>query len=70
LRRTAFGAPVVTDGGHYILDCHFKGIEDPQRLEMVLNNRPGILENGLFLGMADAVVVASPAGVRVLEREG
>lgn len=68
LRRTAAGAPVVTDGGHYIIDCRFDGIEDPYRLETVLNNRPGILENGLFLNMADAVVVASPEGVRVLEK--
>jgi len=69
LRRTDAGDPVVTDGGHYIIDCRFDGIDDPRRLETALNNRPGILENGLFLGMADAVVVASPTGVQVLERE-
>lgn len=67
LRRTVHGGPAITDGGHYILDCQFDGIEDPYDLEVTLNNRPGILENGLFLNMADMVVVASSEGVRVLE---
>jgi ribose 5-phosphate isomerase A len=71
LRRTAAGAPLVTDGGHWIYDCRFPGgIGDPEALEVRLNNRPGIVENGLFLGMATAAVVAGASGVRVLTAEG
>ena len=71
LRRTADGSPLVTDGGNHIFDCRFPGgIDDPEVLEAMLNGRVGIMENGLFLGLATAVVVAGPGGVSVLEREG
>jgi ribose 5-phosphate isomerase A len=64
------GEPVVTDGGHYLLDCTFEGgMEDPARIATVLKARTGIVETGLFIGMATAAVVASAAGVRVVERE-
>lgn len=67
LRRTADGAPLVSDGGHYIYDCRFAdGIADAEALDLALARRPGVLESGLFLGMAEAVVVAAPGGVRVL----
>ncbi|HET8654717.1 MAG TPA: ribose 5-phosphate isomerase A [Longimicrobiaceae bacterium] len=69
LRRTASGDPVVTDGGNYLFDCHFPGgIPDPAALGTVLDGRPGIAENGLFLGFVDHVVVASAGGVDVLSR--
>lgn len=68
LRRGPDGAPLVTDGGHHILDCRFPdGIADPEALEAALLGRPGVLETGLFLGMATAAVIAAPGGVRVLE---
>ena len=71
LREGEDGAPFVTDGGHYILDCGFPGgIEDPARLEALLTARPGIVDTGLFLGMAQTVVVGGAEGVRVLERQG
>ncbi|HEV2147844.1 MAG TPA: ribose-5-phosphate isomerase RpiA [Longimicrobiaceae bacterium] len=71
LRRTPDGAPVVTDGGNLIFDCRFPGgIDDPEGLEARLDGRVGVMENGLFLGLASAVVVAGEDGVRVLEREG
>ena len=67
--REKDGAPFVTDGGHYILDCGFPGgIEDAERVEALLTRRPGVVDTGLFLGMADAVVVGDEDGVRVLER--
>lgn len=70
LRVDSAGAPVLTDGGHHIFDCRFaEGIRDPEALEMNLNNRPGVLENGLFLGLADRVVVAGEGGIQVLTRE-
>lgn len=62
------GAARVTDGGHHILDCHFAGgIADPEALEAALLGRPGVLETGLFLGMASAAVIAAEGGVRVME---
>lgn len=67
--RLANGEPLVTDGGNHILDCHFPGgIDDAAELEIALNNRPGVVENGLFIGLAERVVVAAAEGVRVLER--
>lgn len=70
LRRGGDGAPFVTDGGHHVIDCRFPdGIPDPERLERTLALRPGILESGLFLGVASRVVVAGAAGVRTLERD-
>jgi ribose 5-phosphate isomerase A len=63
LRGGSSGA-FVTDGGHYILDLHFEdGISDPHALEAGLRARAGVIETGLFLGMADVVLVASPDGV-------
>ncbi|CAN5710089.1 ribose-5-phosphate isomerase RpiA [soil metagenome] len=62
-------APFVTDGGHYIIDLHFTdGISDAAALEATLRARAGIVETGLFIGMADAVMVATADGVRVRER--
>jgi ribose 5-phosphate isomerase A len=62
------GAPVVTDGGNHVFDCRFPdGIEDPESLERALALRPGVLESGLFLGMATAAVIAGAGGVRVME---
>ncbi len=61
--REEGGAPYRTDGGHYILDCRFAGgIEDAEELEAALRMRPGVVETGLFLGMADAVVVGRDDG--------
>lgn len=72
LRRTPAGAPFVTDSGNYIYDCHFQGgIEDPGALEKTLNNRPGVVENGLFLEIADQVVIATQTqGIQVRQRPG
>ncbi len=71
LRSRPSGGIFTTDGGHLIYDCDFPdGIEDAESLEAKLQARPGIIETGLFLGMAEAVVVASASGVRVLERNG
>ncbi len=50
--------PVVTDQGNLILDVLFSnGIEDPKEIEMSINNIPGVLENGLFIDLADKVLV-------------
>jgi ribose 5-phosphate isomerase A len=54
--------PFVTDHGHYILDCPFGRIEDPDDLCMELNNIPGVVENGLFVSMATGAIVGYPDG--------
>lgn len=67
--RLKEGAPLVTDGGNHVFDCRFPdGIADPEALERALALRPGIVESGLFLGMATAAVIAGAGGVRVLRR--
>jgi ribose 5-phosphate isomerase A len=61
------GLPVRSDNGHVFLDCRFAGgIEDPHGLEESLARRAGIVETGLFLGLASEAVVAGANGVRIL----
>jgi len=62
LRKTADGEPFVTDNGNYILDCRFEGIDDPPTVERRINAISGVVENGLFIGLADTVVVARDNG--------
>jgi ribose 5-phosphate isomerase A len=64
--RSVGGEPFRTDNGNYILDCRFGPIPKPDKLEREINNVPGVLENGLFVGLADIVLAAGPAGVRSL----
>ena len=69
LRQRPDGAPYQTDGGHYIVDCRFaKGMADPARIARALDKRPGIVDHGLFLGMADVAFIAAPGGVKTLRR--
>lgn len=69
LREKEGGMPFVSDGGHYIIDCFFEnGISDPWRLEAELKHRSGIVDTGLFLDMAESVVVAAEGGIDVLTR--
>jgi ribose 5-phosphate isomerase A len=63
VRRGADGAEFVTDEGNWVLDCAFGTIADPARLAAHLDGRAGIVEHGLFLGLATDLLVASPAGV-------
>lgn len=65
--RQSGGAPFVTDGGNHILDASFGRISEPERLAERLSRIPGVLEHGLFLGMADLAILASPAGVEEVE---
>lgn len=64
-------APYFTDNGNLILDVHFPdGIPDPIAVEGALRARAGVLDTGLFLGMAHRCYLADPGGVRILERPG
>lgn len=49
--------PVVTDEGNLVVDLKFDSIDDPETMEKVINNIPGVLENGLFVGVADMILV-------------
>jgi ribose 5-phosphate isomerase A len=63
----ADGSPIVTDNGNYLARCWFAdGIEDPCALARCLADRPGIVEHGLFLEMATAVIAATSVGTQIL----
>jgi ribose 5-phosphate isomerase A len=67
LREEAPGHPFRTDNGNFLLDCRFPdGISNPLALESDLAFRAGILESGLFLGLAQEVLVGGPEGVKTL----
>lgn len=68
LRQDKNGHPFVTDGGHWILDAALGGIPDPKGLAGRLSVIPGVVEHGLFIGLAHAAILAGKAGVRVVER--
>jgi ribose 5-phosphate isomerase A len=63
LRKAADGAPFSTDGGHFILDAHLGRIEKPNVLASTLNNIPGVVEHGLFLGLATGAILATGEGL-------
>lgn len=61
--------PFLTDENNYILDCTFpNGIADPTALAQTIIARPGVVEHGLFLNLADLAIVATADGVKLLER--
>lgn len=66
LRRDAAGAPVVTDGGHLLLDAHLGTIARPELLAQALNAVPGVVEHGLFIGLASGAILAGPGGLKLL----
>lgn len=67
--READGSLIVTDNGNYLALCHFEnGIPDSYALARCLAERPGIVEHGLFLNMADLVIAAGPDGVRTFKK--
>lgn len=61
--------PVITDQGNMVLDVQFDQIADPAELEKTLNNIPGVLENGLFVGVADLVLVGEIQNEQPVVRE-
>jgi ribose 5-phosphate isomerase A len=67
LRQAADGGgPFITDGGHYILDASFGAIADPASLAAALAVIPGIVDHGLFIGLARAAILAGAEGLRIL----
>ncbi|MFB6129783.1 MAG: ribose-5-phosphate isomerase A, partial [Salinigranum sp.] len=57
--------PVVTDNGNLVIDCDFGSIDDPSALARSLSLTPGVVEHGLFVGLADEIHVGSDDGVGV-----
>jgi ribose 5-phosphate isomerase A len=68
LRQSKDGHAFVTDGGHWILDVALGRIDNPKSLAGRLSTIPGVVEHGLFIGLAQAAILAGPTGVRVVER--
>jgi ribose 5-phosphate isomerase A len=65
LRKTPVGQAFVSDNGHYIVDGYFGAIPAPERLADRLVAIPGVVEHGLFIGIAKAVISAGPAGIEI-----
>jgi len=68
LRRDATGAAFLTDENNHILDCRFGQIPDADRLARTLSDMPGVVEHGLFIGMASLVLVAKGSEIIELRR--
>ncbi len=60
--------PVISDNGNFVADCDFGVLEDPEGIEEKLRAIPGVIENGIFTGVVDRVIVGTEEGVRILER--
>lgn len=60
--RMKDGGRFLSDNGNYIADCRYGTIENPQELEIRLNQIPGVVDNGLFINMADQVIIARANG--------
>lgn len=62
VQRMSGGEPFVTDEGNLILDLHLKRIGNPRQLSLVINQIPGVVENGLFIDICDVVIVGHGDG--------
>ena len=67
LRSLSNGELVATDGGNHILDCHCGRIPDAEALAARLSNVPGVVEHGLFIGLARTVIIGNENGATVFE---
>jgi ribose 5-phosphate isomerase A len=71
LRVHAAGSPVMTDNGNYVIDCRFpNGIPDPVGLEARIRREVGVVETGLFLGIASEAIIARETGLETLVAPG
>ncbi|MEQ9397847.1 MAG: ribose-5-phosphate isomerase RpiA [Longimicrobiales bacterium] len=67
VRKFDDGPPYKSDNGNLILDCTFdEGIADPSGLQSFLDRRAGVVDHGLFLGMAERAILAGPDGIRTI----
>lgn len=70
LRKAASGDNFVTDGGNFIVDCAFGPILEAEALGDVLEMIPGVVEHGLFIGIADTAILAGAGGIEIIESGG
>jgi ribose 5-phosphate isomerase A len=68
IRHATGGHPFVTDGGHWIIDAELGRIDDAAALAHALAAVPGVVEHGLFIGLADTAIIGGPTGVKVIEK--
>ena len=68
VRKGQDGHVFVTDGGHWIVDAHLGCISGAPHLAGLLNAIPGVVEHGLFIGLASTAMLAGSQGIRVVER--
>ncbi len=68
LRAGKDGHAFVTDGGHWIIDAALGRIDDPRAMAHALSGVPGVMEHGLFIGLAQLAILAGPDGIKIVER--
>jgi ribose 5-phosphate isomerase A len=68
VRKGKDGHVFVTDSGHWIVDAHLERIQEASRLALLLSAIPGVVEHGLFIGLASTAILAGGQGIRVIER--
>jgi ribose 5-phosphate isomerase A len=68
LRRGKDGHPFVTDGGHWIIDAALERIDDPRAMAHALSGIPGVMEHGLFVGLAQMAIIGGQDGIKIIER--
>lgn len=66
VRMLANGQPYLTDNGNLIVDCHFGRIDEPEELDGALKLIPGVVENGLFIDIADLAIIAGADGIEMI----
>ncbi|WP_010647832.1 ribose-5-phosphate isomerase RpiA [Oceanobacillus massiliensis] len=66
--RKKDGGNLITDNGNYILDCPFDAISDPARLNEEIRRIIGVVETGLFIGMADKILVGNGKEIKVIQK--
>ena len=67
LRRGKDGHPFVTDGGHWIIDAALERIDDPKAMAHALSGIPGVMEHGLFIGLAQMAIIGGPDGIKIID---
>ena len=68
IRTTADGKPFITELGNPIIDCNLNAIPEPEQLDGILNNTPGVIETGLFIGICGIVMMGTDKGVKEFTR--
>jgi ribose 5-phosphate isomerase A len=70
LRRRKDGHPFVTDGGHWILDAALDRVDEPPALAHALSGVAGVVEHGLFVGLAHMAIIGGRDGVEIVDGVG